>query len=137
MNKTKYTLLIVALLGSAVLGMAQTRPQLIVVGTTSTSVTLQLQAGSDALPDGFEVSFQSNRGEFKHILRIFGDDDCSQYSLQPGQISPPFTIDGVTNSECLLYSQTREITCATPYRFFAKAGDIVSTGVTVQTQLCN
>ena len=131
------SLLLGMLLGSVALGFGQNiRPQLIVVSTTSTSVTLQLQAGSDPLPYGFEVSYQSNRGEFKHTLEI-SVDECSQFALQPGQISPPFTVDGISDGDCLTYNQRRALPCATPYRFFAKAGQIVSTGVTTLTSPCD
>jgi hypothetical protein len=127
----------IMLLGAVALGFGQNvRPQLIVVSTTNTSVTLQLQAGSDPLPYGFEVSYQSNRGEFKHTLEISADQ-CSQFALQPGQISPPFTVDGISDGDCLTYNQRRALACATPYRFFAKAGQIVSTGVTTLTSPCD
>lgn len=131
--KIKITILAAIMLASAAFG--QSPATLSVVSVTQNDVTLQLTAGSQQIVGGFDIIYKFPGG-LEHLVTFSDTGDCSLYDLHPGD-SVQFTIDGLTNSECVFYSDPHPLTCGRQVRFTERhhSGGH-SQSVTVQTAGC-
>lgn len=123
------------LLGTVALGMGQNvKPSLSVIAIYPHAITLELNAGSYAAPDGFQVRWEW-QGSGDRVVQFFGA--CPQYALQPYQ-TVQVTIDGVSSDECSTTYNPLPLNCNFPYRFQARTFPYAaeSTKVTTLTAPC-